>query len=258
MGARRSGTALDLESYLRLTRGVTVSIAYLLPLLCAYELGVAWIGSDLRNSAELSLKQIAGLFGVYAVWVQRAVLVVVMVVAVRLARRDVPALRLYPVFLLEATLLALLLGPIVSLLVGTVGLHASAPLLQAAAGAAAEGATQRAVTQRALLSIGAGVYEELVFRFLLLAGGFAFLHKGLAVPKRVAFGVALTVSALLFAAYHHVGPSGEPFDAATFLFRTGAGAILGLVFAGRGLALCAYLHAFYDIFCDLHAAGAAT
>jgi len=251
MGARRQETALDLESYLRLTRGITVSIAYLLPLLAAYEVGVTLIGSDMRNSAEISLKQMGGLFGGYAIWIQRMVLVVALAVAVRLAQRDVPALRLYPVFLLEATLLALLLGPFVAMLVGGVGLQAAVP-------ADAVHGAMPGTAERVLLSIGAGVYEELFFRFLLLAGGFAFLHKGVGLARGLSFGIALAVSTLLFAAYHHLGPGGEPFRAVTFLFRIGAGAVLGLLFAGRGLALCAYLHAFYDIFCDLHAAGGMT
>jgi hypothetical protein len=252
MRARRSGTtkgattrsgatALDLEAYLRATRGITVSVAYLLPLLAAYEVGVSWLGTDLRNSAEVSLKQFAGLFGGSAIWIQRVVLLVVLVVAVRLARKDVPALRIYPVFLLESLLFALLLGPLVSLLVGGTGLKPD---------------PGPSLAERLLLSIGAGVYEELVFRFLLLAGGFSLLHKGLGLARGPSFGIALAVSALLFSAYHHVGPAGEPFRAGLFGFRAAAGVVLGIVFAGRGLALCAYLHAFYDIFCDLHAAGA--
>ncbi len=237
MAARKTSRTLDVASYLRLTRGVTVSIAYLLPLLAAYEAGIQLTGSGLRNSAELSLKIAAGFFGSWGVWIQHAVLAGVLFVAIRLARQNVPAIRLYPVFLLEASLFALLLGPLLSLLVGRVGLKVDGT---------------PGTTQRILLSMGAGVYEEIVFRFLLLAGGFAFLHRGLGVRRNLAFGSALGVSALLFSAYHHVGPGGEPFVMSIFCFRAAAGVALGLVFAGRGLALCAYLHAFYDIFCDLH------
>jgi hypothetical protein len=240
MAARATARTLDLESYLRLTRGVTVSIAYLLPLLAAYEVGVWLVGTQWRNSAELSLKQVAGVFGATAVWIERALLVVTVVVAVRLARRDVPALRLYPLFLLEASLLALLLGPVASLCVGGAPLERSATAPPAV---------------RVLLSLGAGAYEEIVFRFLLLAGGFALLHRGVGLGKAVAFAVALAASALLFSAYHHVGPNGEPFRAGRFAFRAAAGVVLGTVFALRGLALCAYLHAFYDVICDLRASG---
>jgi hypothetical protein len=246
--ARRRAGALDLGSYLRLTRGVTVSIAYLLPLLAAYEVGVQWIGSEVRNSAELSLKTAAGLFGELGPWIQRGVLAGVLFVAVRLVRRDVPAVRLYPVFLLEAVLFALLLGPAAAALVDGVGLSANdahpgpGPSLSTA--------------QRLLLSIGAGVYEELVFRFLFLAGGFTLLHRVLGFRRMPSLCVAVAISALLFSGYHHVGPGGESFAADVFAFRAAAGIALGLLFSWRGLALCAYLHAFYDMLCDLRHGGA--
>src|SRR5262245_29951947 len=232
----------DAKSYFEITRSVTVSFAYLLPLLAIYEVGIWLSGIDLRNAAELSLKQFAGVLGIYAIWAQRLVLVGTLVVAIRLARRDVPALRLYPLFVLEATLLALLLGPLVSLLVRGVGLRF---------------AQTHVITtgDRILLSIGAGVYEELVFRFLPLAGGFALLHRALSVPRAAAFTISLVISALLFSAYHHMGPYGEPFRWVAFVFRAAADLLLGLLFAGRGLALCAYLHAFYDILCDLGSRG---
>ncbi len=257
MAARRTAAGLDLQSYLRLTRGVTVSIAYLLPLLAAYEVGVQMTGSDLRNSAELSLKLAAGLFGEFGPWIQRAVLLGVLFVAIRLGRRDVPALRLYPVFLLEATLLALLLGPLVGAVVDGTGLAAQASFSAASGAPIAPPAALLPLAERILLSIGAGVYEELVFRFLLLAGGFAFLHRGFGLSRRIALGVAIVVSALLFSGYHHLGPFGEPFVAGVFAFRATAGIVLGLIFSWRGLALCAYLHAFYDILCDLTWPGAA-
>lgn len=241
--ARKTARPLDLESYLRVTRGVTVSIAYLLPLMAAYEVGVLWTGSDLRNSAELSLKIAAGLFGWLAPWIHRALLLGVLFVAVRIARRDEPAFRLFPFLLLEATLFALLLGPAAGAVVDGAG-------LQAAVAPAEQAATPTSTAQHVLLSIGAGVYEELVFRFLLLAGGFAFL-QGLDVKRPVALAIAVAVSSLLFAGYHHFGAAGEPFTASAFVFRTAAGVALGLLFTWRGLALCAYLHAFYDILCDL-------
>ena len=242
--SRAARTRLDLRRYHELTRGVTVSFAYLMPLLAVYEVGVWLSGLDLRNAAELSLKGFAGVLGPYVVWAQLFVLIGTIVVAWRLARRNVPALRIYPLFLCEATFLALLLGPLAVLIVRGIGLH---PPLEAESTGA-----------RVLLSIGAGVYEELVFRFLLLAGGFALLDKVLHVPRRAAFSIALVVSSLLFSAYHHIGPHGEKFRAAVFGFRAVAGLLLGLLFAGRGLALCAYLHAFYDIFCDLSQHGGAS
>jgi membrane protease YdiL (CAAX protease family) len=237
MASRGARLRLDLSRYLELTRGVTVSFAYLLPLLAAYELGVWLSGLDLRNAAELSLKGFAGVLGGAAIWAQLFVLLGTLVVALRLSRQNVPAVRLYPLFLIEATLLAVLLGPLASLFVRSLGLQPSVDAV--------------ATSDRILLSIGAGVYEELVFRFLLLAGGFTLLHRGLSLSRPLAFAISLVVSSLLFSAYHHIGPYGEPFHGVAFAFRAIAGVLLGVLFAGRGLALCAYLHAFYDILCDL-------
>ena len=147
-----------------------------------------------------------------------------------------PALRLYPLFLMEALLFALLLGPLVSFVVHTFGLRpvADGPL-----------------PQQLLLSIGAGIYEEIVFRFLLLAGLFAFLCRAARCDRTLAFVIALLFSASLFALYHHLGPGAMPLAWSPVLFRFLAGILLGVVFALRGLALCVYLHAFYDILCDL-------
>ena len=236
MARRPIARGLDLENYHRLTRGVTVSVAYLLPLLAAYEVGVWRSGMLLRNSAEVSLKRAAGLFGGAGVWVELATFLLVAVVAVVLARRNVPAIRLYPVFLLEALLFALLLGPVVSFVVGGVGLRPAAVASR---------------SELLLLSIGAGVYEELLFRLFFLAGSFAVLHRVFGTPRAVALGAAIVSSALCFAGYHYVGRQADVFRWSSFAFRAIAGLTLGGLFSWRGLALCAYLHAFYDIFCDL-------
>ena len=61
----------------------------------------------------------------------------------------------------------------------------------------------------------------------------------------------MTISALAFALYHHVGHSGEPLTLGRFAFRAVAGTILGILFAFRGLAVVVYMHVFYDLLCDL-------
>jgi hypothetical protein len=227
--------------YWQWTRDVGVSWAYLLPLLAAYEIGVLWVGSGQRNAAEMMFKEPVEFLPGWASWVQHLILVAVVILAVDLVRRDVPVLRLYPMFLMEATLLALLLGPAIGMLLETVGLRP-----------AASGAD---TPQQLLLSLGAGIYEEIVFRFLALAGVYTFLHRVGNCPRLPSFLVALLFSAALFALYHHLGSSAEPLRLTAVLFRFLAGILLGVVLAARGLALCVYLHAFYDVLCDLKGAG---
>ncbi len=100
-----------------------------------------------------------------------------------------------------------------------------------------------------VLSAGAGLHEELVFRVLLMGG----LVRLFALPNmplgRVAGALwALVISSLIFSLVHHVGPSGEVFTSFAFIYRTLAGLIFGTLFWLRGFAVAAWTHAIYDVF----------
>jgi membrane protease YdiL (CAAX protease family) len=101
---------------------------------------------------------------------------------------------------------------------------------------------------RAVMSIGAGVYEETVFRLLLMSGIAALLGKVLGLGRWVAVTVALIVSALLFSAMHHIPPYGDPLHLGVFTFRFLAGICFGLLFWWRGFAVAVYTHALYDLY----------
>jgi membrane protease YdiL (CAAX protease family) len=97
-------------------------------------------------------------------------------------------------------------------------------------------------------AIGAGVHEELVFRLALIAGLIA-LVRALGRPPggRLTVALAIAVSALVFAAAHHVGRLGEPWTAHAFAFRAVAGAVFGAIFWFRSLAHAVYAHVLYDV-----------
>jgi hypothetical protein len=98
----------------------------------------------------------------------------------------------------------------------------------------------------AVLGIGAGIYEELIFRLVAFALLHALLVDLMALRPAAALTVTITVTSFAFAGYHHIG-TGEPFTVAAFAFRTAAGVWLGLVFAARGFGLAAGAHAAYDV-----------
>jgi membrane protease YdiL (CAAX protease family) len=94
--------------------------------------------------------------------------------------------------------------------------------------------------------VGAGIYEEVLFRLLLLSGLLGLL-KLADLPAVLRLVLATTVSALLFAAAHHVGPNGEAFDGYVFLFRSLAGLYFALLFQLRGFGIAVGAHASYDV-----------
>ncbi len=100
---------------------------------------------------------------------------------------------------------------------------------------------------RIALGIGAGIYEELVFRLVLISVilmvGADLLHYD---RKNVVI-FAIAASSLLFAAHHHRPFGADSFDVVRFIFRTAAGAYLAAIFWYRGYALAAGCHAAYNV-----------
>lgn len=103
---------------------------------------------------------------------------------------------------------------------------------------------------RAVQYLGAGLYEEVLFRLLLLPALLGLLATRIANRKtRVALAVGAT--SLLFAAAHHVGAGGEPLLAGVFAFRTAAGAFFAMLFLRRGFGIAIGAHAAYDLIAGL-------
>jgi membrane protease YdiL (CAAX protease family) len=94
--------------------------------------------------------------------------------------------------------------------------------------------------------LGAGIYEEALFRLLLLSL-LGFLFRLGDLPPRGADVLAILVSALIFAAAHHIGPAGEPFGGYVFLFRSIAGIYFALLYQYRGFGIAVGAHAGYDV-----------
>lgn len=101
--------------------------------------------------------------------------------------------------------------------------------------------------ERVVLSLGAGLHEELVFRLLLFAGAARFLQRIELLPSPSAHLLTAVASSALFGAAHYVGPLGEVFSWDSFTFRLLAGMFLAGLYALRGFAPAVYTHGIYDI-----------
>jgi hypothetical protein len=139
----------------------------------------------------------------------------------------------------ESVLLALLFGVVV----GTATVHLVGPLRSLAAGRGLDGDPLSKLT----LSLGAGLYEELLFRVVivaLLSNGFRLL---LGIGRLPAGIMAAIGGALLFSAFHYIGPLGEPLRLESFVFRTLAGLAFSGLYLTRGFGITAWTHALYDV-----------
>jgi hypothetical protein len=226
---------------------------FALPLLLLYEgLAAALAGTPgaagVRNAADVVLKTpfvfFSGTRGSLAFFAT-IVAIFIFVVARDLTKsRDRLRPRLFALMLGESAMLALLLGVVV----GTITSQLLGGLGALAAQDTATSLDRMSAGTRLMLSLGAGLYEELLFR-VLLVGGLALALRWLTGATRLLTGIIAAVAgALIFSAFHYVGEYGEPWQLASFTYR----AIAGLVFSGmyllRGFGITAWTHALYDVY----------
>ncbi len=103
--------------------------------------------------------------------------------------------------------------------------------------------------------LGAAVYEEGVFRILLLGILYELLLH-FRTGKIVSAICAIILSALLFSLAHHQGPPQTPQEKQVFLFRAASGVLLGIAFLLRGAGTPVIAHTFYNCLADLGGQGA--
>jgi len=96
-----------------------------------------------------------------------------------------------------------------------------------------------------VFSLGAGIYEELLFRLILIAALHALLVDWLKIPDLWGSTAAMVLSAVAFALYHF--SQDNSFTFSLFGYYTIAGAYLACLYVGRGIGIAAGAHAFYDL-----------
>src|SRR5437016_9027925 len=99
-----------------------------------------------------------------------------------------------------------------------------------------------------MLSLGSGIFAAPFFRFLLVGLYASATTTLLGVRPLVAGVVATVLGALIFSAFHYIGPYGDRLEVYSFVFRTIAGLFFSGLYLLRGFGITAWTHALYDVF----------
>lgn len=233
--------------YYQLTRKHSYALLFALPLLVLYEAG-AWLiaGSShgLRNGADVLLRTVLATGGVHSTLAFTAILVVGAVILIaRERRREKIPLQpgVFAGMMFESVVYALVFGTVV----GTLSSWVLGGWRLAADPAGPTGKLNAA--QGLVLSLGAGFYEELLFR-VLLVGGLMAVFKSAGVGKTATRIWAAVLAAFLFSAFHYIGPYAYPLELGSFTFRFISGLALNALFITRGFGIAAWTHALYDVY----------
>ena len=246
---RRAGAP---GGYFEHSRSPLASLEFVLPLVIVYELGTHGLAAEGTRGAPQHviaftlMQQFFGLFGATARHLP-GMAVVGVLLAWHVARKDPWKVR-WPTLggmAAEGTFLCL---PLLAMSVVLAHLFRELPLAGTTAAMAARAAPSGDLL---VLCLGAGIYEELVFRLILLTLLSLLVKDLLLFPGWLTAAVVVVLSALMFSLYHYLGAEvfhwGSVASWRTFAFRTLAGIYFGVLFLTRGFGVTAATHAAYDI-----------
>ena len=227
-------------SYVQVTRTATYAVLLSAPLLVLYEVLILLANRgalmQVRVGADVWIKTVLAAVGITGTLALSVLIMLAGTLLVAWERRRSGPVPLRPRYfgwmIAESLAYAIVLAFAVSLTVSIIFARIAPP----APGLLAELA----------LSLGAGLYEELVFRVLLVGGLFWVLRRVL-TSKTAAYALAAVVGALVFSAVHYVGALGDAFTLQSFTFRFLFGLALNAVFLLRGFGIAAWTHALYDV-----------
>jgi hypothetical protein len=231
----------SLKTYLETSRDLPTSAILVFPLFVLYQVGLLATGG-VRNGVDFVTDTLMALAG-HNFWnyflINLGILVVFGLSLIWLRKKGNFDPKLWPKVIGESTVYAFFFGAAVIGLMSSLGLDV---LLASGAGPIEYGTFDSIV-----LSVGAGLYEELVFRVFLMGGMFWAATKALKWPVWLSAVSAVILSSLIFSGVHYIGSLGDPFELGSFTYRFFAGVLLAVIFYLRGFAVAVYTHAIYDI-----------
>ncbi len=227
-----------MSNYWRFSRSTYYSVVAALPLLVVYEILVILTQSPywtIRNAADMWIRTFLMAFDLRAQHLT-FVMIGIAFVLIPLAKNRSHGVKL------KANYFLLMLGEsiIYSLVLGVV-LQSILRLSGLASGGPGNGALQNFA-----LSLGAGLFEEIIFRVLLLNLLF-FLLNYIFKNKVTTAVISVLAASFLFSLSHYIGSMADSWELYSFMFRWIAGMIFTVLYFMRGFAITAYTHALYDI-----------
>lgn len=225
----RKGRILRMDDYKQQSCLPLQSLIFLLPMLIAYEFGALYYVDEFRGIyARRIIKDSFQWLGVAGYFIPVIVLVGVLI-SIHIANRNKFSFRpgIYLGMGIESIALAVLL-----LLAAIIWVGKPTPV-------------NGPWHVEMLMSLGAGVYEELVFRLVAIALLHMVFVDLFCFSERTGAVVTIALSAIIFASYHFT-PS-NPYTLKLAAFYTLAGLYLGIIYTVRGFGVAAGTHAIYDV-----------
>ena len=227
-----------MSNYWRYSRSAYYSAVAALPLLVIYEILIVLSQSrywGIRNAADVWIRTFLMAFDLQAQHIT-FVLIGISLALIPIAKSRARGIKLkanyFALMFAECLAFSLVLGVLLQSILRLGGLSSGGP--------------GSGLMQNLALSVGAGLFEEIIFRVILLNLLFLLLSP-LLQKKVVAAVVSVLLASFLFSLSHYVGTMADTWQLYSFMFRWAAGLLFTVLYFVRGFAITAYTHALYDI-----------
>ncbi len=242
MAQSNSVVQQNIKAYFFASRQPIQSILFTLPVLLMYEIGIFFFNRSeiigVRNGADVLLRHFYSFFGLYGFYAFAVSLILLLGVGFwieyRLHERVTFRGRYIPAMVSESMIYGLILYVILSK-IAAIDIQTSPPLSQS-------------ILHSLVLIFGAGIYEELLFRVILVSGIALLLIGILNWHKNSAYIAGVILAACIFSWFHYIGEFGDIWQLRTFLLRAFAGMLLSVLYVVRGFGVTVYAHIFYDCY----------
>ena len=232
----------NIKNYVVSTKTPLYSLVFTLPLFFIYELGIIFANTNdlisLRNGADSIMRETLEIFGIFGFYGIGAIFLLSAIIVFLFHKKYLHEI-IFKIDYLFLMMVESFFWSILLFLFMSFILKNSHLLIL--------GNHSKILIQQVILSVGAGIYEELVFRVLLIAVisfivGFVFQWTG-----ALKNSLAMVISAALFSYFHFVGEFGDWFSFDIFMIRFFAGIALGSLYFIRGFGITAWTHSIYDL-----------
>jgi predicted Abi (CAAX) family protease len=224
-----------IKDYFRKSSSPLYSFIITLPIFLIYELGIFWMRNIefnyIQNGADVLIEQIILKLGFDVIYVSSIIFLFILLIIIYYQKRHFNSLSISRSYLGVMFLESIVYASILFFLMGNLYLM---------------DVSTNDIYCNMILSLGAGIYEELIFRVLLIYISYQSIKFLFRLGKFSANFYAVILSAILFSLFHFIGA--ESFNQEAFAVRFIAGIFLASLYVQRGFGITAITHSFYDIF----------
>jgi len=229
---------IQLINYWKFSKTPLYSFLFTLPYFVFYEIGILFTSQDdlavIRNGADALMRQALSRFGIIGLYWLGGLFFIVFIISFILQKKKWKESVIVGNYFFIMTLESFFWSYVLFVLMSNMNILLMNP-------------NGELLIQQITLAIGAGIYEEFLFRVVLVFIMSSILTMIFKWSKNNVSIIAIIISAGIFSAFHFIGEFGDFFSFKIFMVRFLAGVFLGILYLLRGFGITAWSHSIYDL-----------